>query len=95
VAGQLTAALAAASRAAVAVVAKVEQYRPEQVDGLRTDVEQALADRDVALASAQAAAGRLEVISGETQALREALSAERRLRQLLEQPRTDSAAQDA
>ncbi|PZS32202.1 MAG: hypothetical protein DLM61_07340 [Pseudonocardiales bacterium] len=83
VAGQLTAALAAASRAAAALVAAAELTRPGHLEELRGDLELALLDRDSARAAMQAVQRQLEVVSGEAQALRDALHAERQLRILL------------
>lgn len=83
VAGQLTAALAAASRAAASLVAAAELNRPGHLDELRGDLEQALLDRDSSSAALQAVQRQLETVSGEAQALRDALHAERQLRTLL------------
>lgn len=83
VAGQLTAALAAASRAAASLVAAAELNRPGHLEELRGDLEQALLDRDSSSAALQGVQRQLEMVSGEAQALRDALHAERQLRTLL------------
>jgi hypothetical protein len=81
---QLSAALTAAQRAGTALAGKLAALQPEQLEDLRADLDVALADRDAALAEAAAAASNLQVATGEAQALRDALAAERRLRELLE-----------
>ena len=97
VAGQLTAALAAASRAAASLVAAAELNRPGHLEELRGDLEQALLDRDSSSAALQGVQRQLEMVSGEAQALRDALHAERQLRTLLHGDPTSgvpSAAED-
>jgi hypothetical protein len=81
---QLSAALAAAQRAGTALTGKLADLQPEGIEDLRAELDGALADRDAALAEAAAAHSSLQVATGEAQALREALAAERRLRELLE-----------
>lgn len=76
--------MTAAQRAGTALAGKLAALQPEQLEDLRADLDVALADRDAALAEAAAAASNLQVATGEAQALRDALAAERRLRELLE-----------
>jgi hypothetical protein len=80
-ADHLKEALAASSRAAAALTALVQTYDTDAVEALRVEVELLTVERDRAVQHAASLTQQLAAVTGEAEALRSAVAAERELRE--------------